>query len=168
MKRIFTIFLSALLLLTCVSCKGNGKDSSTVETPSTENSKVEKTDHDFLALGKSDYKIVIPAEDNVIEQQAAEEFNLFFKEATVSAEATSIFASSYAGLSSASAFKWANAFLLKVASLSKADLQSELPYCPNNVGQGTSSQVISKYVVIFPRIRWRLPSYSYRTRCSSS
>ena len=82
MKKIFAIFLSALFCLTAVACKGNGGDSSSVDMPSTETNKVEETNDWLLALGKSDYQIVIPTTNNIIEQQAAEEFNLFFSEAT--------------------------------------------------------------------------------------
>lgn len=82
MRKIFAIFLTALLCFTMVACKGNGGDSSSVDMPSTETNKVEESNDWLLALGKSDYQIVIPTTNNIIEQQAAEEFNLFFSEAT--------------------------------------------------------------------------------------
>lgn len=85
MKKIICILLSILTLFSVSACA-----TSNVETPSESNDSImeEVTDENgdtvnIISKGKSDYEIVIPNDATKAESYAAEEIQLYLKEATL-------------------------------------------------------------------------------------
>lgn len=76
MKKFLSMILAVVLAFAAFACKK--PDDST----NGDGNTVEVLDEMFLENGVTPYKIVVPAKDNSEEMLAADEFNVFFKEAT--------------------------------------------------------------------------------------
>lgn len=90
MKKSFKIFVCALAAVLGVSqfvaCGADDSETSSSSNTPTDSGAhggiVEETEHKLVKNGKSEYKLVVPAEADAKTQKAANEFNAFFSEAT--------------------------------------------------------------------------------------
>ncbi len=90
MKRFILIILAIVTFLTCFSVMGCNDEENKGENNNNNNNRpidndknvVEETEFNLVSEAKSDYKIVISAEDSAEINFAVKELQLFFKEAT--------------------------------------------------------------------------------------
>ena len=81
LKRILLLILIFIVVTATFACKKKPSSSSEKEG-NTSNKIVELTNYKLVESGNSDYKIVLPTSADYLENEAANELQLFFKEAT--------------------------------------------------------------------------------------
>ena len=82
MKKFIVLIICVISVISLFGCKNDTKETQTIEVIGGEQTDFAYTNNSFVEGGKSEYKIVIPADASKIVKYAAEELQNFVEEST--------------------------------------------------------------------------------------